>query len=165
MGEASLDLNKFYQADAVFADIEEPEDEEDLWAYLLFAVKVYANRPSGGDVLKTLKAYQRLLEGASSALAIRIWAITHMDTKRLDNGVYQAAKALVDKCVGPSTDRADIWMIDEFVSKSDEFDKKAARSAKVEKGVFGAVVVGIASVLIYLLYVIEQRSMAKLFQQ
>lgn len=159
--EFSLELGKFHQAHAVFTDIEEPEEKSDLWAYLVFAVKVHANRPSGGDLLQTLKVFQRCLEGADSKFAIRIWALTHMDLKKV--GGYEAAKAVVDKCVGPSIDRADIWMIDELVTKTEQFDKKGATSAKLEKGVVTAVAVAIASVLIYLLYVIEQRSVAKIF--
>merc|ERR1711879_1121552 len=103
--EVSLDLGKFYQADAVWADIEEPEEKDELWAYLLFGIKVHANKPKGGDLLQSLKLLQRILEGATSGFAIRVWTLIHMDLKKA--GGYEAAKTVVDKVVGPSTDRAD----------------------------------------------------------
>merc|ERR1712083_228975 len=97
--------------------------------------------------------------GSDPALAIRIWALTHMDMQKV--GAYEAAKTAVDKIIGASTVRADLWMIDRLVEETNKRSKQGSVE-KVEKRVVTAVAVALASVLIYLLYILEQRSIAQI---
>lgn len=158
--ELSFKLGKFYQADAVIRDVEEPEDPKDLRAYLVVACRVYANKPekgrTGGDLLAALKCFQRAIEGVDSAVAVRILALTQMDLKKV--GGYEAAKSAVEKVVTTGQDKADMEMLDHFATRVES----APKEVNMERNILISGAVAIAAILVFFLYTLEKWSLAKL---
>merc|ERR1712217_343630 len=146
--ELSFKLGKFYQADAVIRDVEEPEDPKELRAYLVMACKIYCNKPekgrTGGDLLLALKCFQRAIEGVESSLALRILALTQMDLKKV--GGYEAAKSAVDKMLTTGQDKFDLEMLDNFSTRLESAPKD---HKLVERNLIMAGLVVLASLLVY----------------
>jgi len=159
--EISFKLGKFYQADAVIRDVEEPEDTGELRAYLVMACKVYANKPEkgekGGDLLASLKAFQRAIDGVDSGVAVRILALTQTDLMKV--GGYEAAKTAVEKLVTTARDKADIDILDDFGARCESAPKN---QDKLERNVVISTVVVVIAIVVYFLYVLEKRSLAKM---
>merc|ERR1712039_1027870 len=152
--ELSFKLGKFYQADAVIRDVEEPDDPKELRAYLVMACKVYCNKPekgkTGGDLVLALKCFQRAIDGVDAKLALRILALTQMDLKKV--GGYEAAKSAVDKVLMTSQDKFDLEMLDNFASRVESEPK----DHNLERNLILAGLVVLASFLVCCLYAAEK---------
>lgn len=155
--DCSFKLGKFHQADAVIRDIEEPENPRDLRAYLIAACKVYANKPTNGDLLMSLKAFQRAIDGADSALAVRILAMTCTDLKKV--GGYEAAKAAVEKLSQEPQDASDLQMLESYVQAR---ETKPVKEDRLERNIVVSITVVVVAMVVYFLYVMEKWSLAKL---
>mmetsp|Transcript_51032 Transcript_51032/g.110725 ORF Transcript_51032/g.110725 Transcript_51032/m.110725 type:complete len:291 (-) Transcript_51032:172-1044(-) len=89
--QASLREGKVRQALAVFQDMEEPEDRDELKSYLILSCHVYAGN---NDLPKALKVFSRAVTGESFKYAARVLAATALCLHQA--GGFAAAKSIVD---------------------------------------------------------------------
>lgn len=153
--EISYFLGKYKQAFAVLHDIEEPgEDGEFLNAYLLLSVQVYA---VNGDQIRSLKAFQKAIEGKEFRMAVRIWAIVQIELKKA--GAYEAAKSAIEKMANGPSNEADLQMLEQCSTIGQH--RKSSPEDHITKFVIAGVVV-LVSMLCYFLSILESWSLEKL---
>lgn len=151
--EVSYFLGRFKQAAAVLQDIVEPEDPAARKSYLLLSCHVYS---ANKEVQKTLKAFQRAIEGEDYHMAVRIYALTLADLKEV--GMYSVAKSAVERLAPDAEKDSMLSMLDGFATREPD---NSLSPDDVQRYFVIAVAVAGASILIYLLYLAEQWSLGK----
>lgn len=150
LSEASFRQSKFKQAFAVLMDVQEPTGE-DLKCYLLFACQVSANV---GDTQRALKFFQKAIDGESFQRAVRVLALTMFDLQKAN--AFESAKGALAKMGNNSAfDESSLEMLHTIVNKS------STRKTPVQwdKIFIGVVVAIFVMLVIYGLWLLEQRSL------
>lgn len=152
--EVSYYLSQFRQAHAVLHDMEEPEDPQDLGSYLVLACQVYG---ANGDLQRALKAFQRLVEPRSFQDAVRIFGLTLRELKKA--GGYEAAQSAVEKKATKYDNKSIMTMLESF---AEGIDKQGMSPEDIQRNLIIGGVVVLVAVLIYLLWLAEQWSLAQI---
>merc|ERR1712039_425654 len=153
--ELSHGMWKFRQALAVFRDIAEPSDKDELKSWLLLGTQVWA---SNGDLAQGLKFFKRGIEGEKFNRAARILAIVAKDLKKA--GAFEAAKSSLENMKG-SEYSSDLLMIDEFIKSSEVKGPSATVDQMKRRFIIGGVSF-VSVVILCVLYWLERRSLASL---
>jgi len=161
LAEASFRCKKYKQALAVFNDVEEPssEDQEMLQMYNVMACQVYAYN---GLLQKTLKAFNKGIEGYELERACGFWAATSGPMKRAE--LYDVAKQAIERLAKDDNDRQIINSLEKvaLLREQIEFEAEGPKLTKTAKTVVITTGVLLVLAFLYLLHWLEQRSFASL---
>lgn len=153
---ASNEDEKYKQAEAVLEDMEVPEDGMKI-DYFRLKTKVYANN---NNMQKALKAFH---EGLSTCKdleeAMPLWVDTLSSLKKV--GAYDVAKSAIENLASSEDDKKKLQVMESFC------ELRATLAAQAPKTMLPRLVVGgFVSVcfclIMYLLYVLESKSLSKL---
>lgn len=162
---ASNECEKFKQAEAVIADMEEPEDPDLKFDFCRLATKVYANN---NNLVKTLKAFNQGLEKCQTfEHASALWADTLGCLKKV--GAYDAARSAIEKKVAQFCSDEDeiesamkkLQVIEAFGEIKASISSQVTRSAQplippmAKWGLFAFLL----CLFVYFLYLMESRSL------
>lgn len=153
--ELSYSSSKFRQAQAVLQDIDEPEDPSDRKAYFILSCHVHS---ANKDVQRTLRAFQRAIEGEGYQSAVRVFALTLLNLR--DVGLYEIGKSAIDKLAPVHEKESILFMLDKLAYTNAEYTG-TANNTHAMYGVIAAAV-ALLSFVVYLLYRLEQWSLQRL---
>eukprot|EP00415_Alexandrium_ostenfeldii_P001467 UN1467 len=152
--EVSYLLSRFKQAMAVLQDVAEPADPVERKSYHILSCHVFgANK----EVQKTLKAFQKAIEGEDFEMAVRIYALTLTDLKEV--GIYSVAKSAIERMAPEGEKDSTLAMLDGFATKEPD---TSLRPDDIQRYFLMAAAVAAAAVLLGLLYWLEQWSLGRL---
>jgi len=173
LAEASYMEGKARQAGAVLHDMDaEPEDRDEKMSLQLLVIHIHA---ANKNIEQALKALGVAIEGKEADLVVRIWALCSQAMSVA--GMFEAAKAVVEGVLGTVTPRSGIqttYAMDTVQSYVNQLKKAQEESQnrtfmeKMEnpdfafKALVGAGVAIAGITLTWLLYWLEQRSLASM---
>jgi len=151
--EVSYLMGRFKQAAAVLQDIAEPEDPSERKSYFILSCHVHSVNK---DAQKTLRCFQKAIEGEDFEMTVRIYALTLLDLKEVD--LYFVARTAVERIAGDFDKDAVLPILDHYAKSKPE---PKSVTADNQRFILIAAAVALASVLIYLLYLAEQWSLER----
>eukprot|EP00415_Alexandrium_ostenfeldii_P002892 UN2892 len=150
--EVSYLFSRFKQAMAVLQDVAEPADPVERKAHF-----VGPSKGANKEVQKTLKAFQKAIEGEDFEMAVRIYALPLTALKEV--GIYSVAKSAIERMAPEGEKDSPLAMLDGFAPKEPD---PSLRPDDFQRYFLMAAAVAAAAVLLGLLYWLEQWSLGRL---
>jgi len=153
---ASNECEKYKQAEAVLEDMEAPEDGRKI-EYYRIKTKVYANN---NKMQKALKAFHEGLATCKNLdEAMPLWVDTLSSLKKV--GAYDVAKSAIENLASNEDDKKKLQVMESFCELRATLAAPAPKTMLPRLAVGGFVSVCFCLIM-YLLYVLESKSLNKL---
>jgi len=154
---ASNECEKYKQAEAVLEDMEEPEDGLKM-DYFRIKTKVYANN---NKMQKAVKAFHEGLAACKNIdEAMPLWCDTLSSLKKV--GAYDVAKSAIENLASDEADKQKLQVMESFCEMRATLAAPAPKQTMLPKLAAGGFVTVCFCLIMYLLYILESKSLNKL---
>lgn len=159
LAEASLKTNKFKQAMAVMNDMEEPTEEEQKPFFELLRCNIYCEN---GDMEKGLRSLNKAFEGQEYDEALKMWS-SCLSALRKVGAVEMSKEKLLDMAPNEEA-KGKVAAMEALITVVRNFEahNNAQPLTRVMKSGLVLLISVLAAGVIYILYLLESRSLSRM---